>query len=155
MKLKELACFLHDPTNAGNLISGSFAFCKPSLYIWTFSAHVLLKPSLKDFEHYLASIWNECKCAVAWTFFGIVFLWDWNENWPLPVPWPLLSFTNLLTFAYKFAYWVQHFSSSIFRPSLVAQTVKNLPAMQETQVWSLGRKDSLKKGMPIHSSILA
>ena len=35
-----------------------------------------------------------------WTFFGIAFLWDWNENWPFPVLWPLLSFPNLL------AYWV-------------------------------------------------
>ena len=37
----------------------------------------------------------------------------------------------------------------------VALTVKNLPAMQETQVWSLGQKDTLEKGMAIHSSILA
>ena len=39
-------------------------------------------------------------CAVVWAFFGIAFLWDWNENWPFPVLWPLLSFPNLL------AYWV-------------------------------------------------
>ena len=49
----EFPCFLHDPTGIGNLISGSFAFSKPSLYIWKFQVHVLLKPSLKDFEHYL------------------------------------------------------------------------------------------------------
>ena len=42
-------CFLHDPTNIGNLISGSSAFSKPGLYIWKFSVHMLLKPSLKDF----------------------------------------------------------------------------------------------------------
>ena len=42
-----------------------------------------------------ASIWEECSCAVVWTFFGIGFLWDWNENWPFPVLWPLLSFPNL------------------------------------------------------------
>ena len=41
-------CFLYDPTNVGNLISGSFAFSKPSLYIWKFSIEVLLKPGLKD-----------------------------------------------------------------------------------------------------------
>ena len=46
-------CFLHDPMNVGNLISGSSASSKPSLYIWTFSVHILMKPSLKDFEHYL------------------------------------------------------------------------------------------------------
>ena len=42
-----------------------------------------------------------------------------------------------------------------FRVSLVAQTVKNLPAMQETQVWSIGWEDPLEKGMATHSSILA
>ena len=40
-------------------------------------------------------------------------------------------------------------------PSLVAQMVKNLPAMQETQVWTLGWKDPLEEGMETHSSILA
>ena len=49
-------CFLHDPTNAANLISGSSVFSKSSLNIWKFSVHILLKPSLKDFEHSLASI---------------------------------------------------------------------------------------------------
>ena len=52
--------------------------------------------------------WTECHCAVVWTFFGIAFVWDWNENWPFPVLWPLLSFPNLL------AYWVQHFHRIIF-----------------------------------------
>ena len=42
--------FFSDPTDVGNLISGSFAFSKSSLYIWKFSVHILLKPSLKDFE---------------------------------------------------------------------------------------------------------
>ena len=51
----ELPCFLHDPANVENLISGSSAFSKPTLYFWKFSTHILLKPSLKDFEHYLAS----------------------------------------------------------------------------------------------------
>ena len=52
----ELSCFSDDLTDVGNLISGSSAFSKSSLYIWKFSVHVLLKPSLKDFEHYLASM---------------------------------------------------------------------------------------------------
>ena len=52
----ELPCFLNDPRNVGNLISGSSATLKPSLYIWKFLVHTLLKPSLKDFEHNLASI---------------------------------------------------------------------------------------------------
>ena len=104
----EFSCFFHDPIDIGNLISGSFAFSKSTLYIWKFSVHVLLQPGLKDFEHYLDSMWNECNCAVVWTFFGIALLWDWNENWLFPVLWPLLSFPNFL------AYWVQPFNSIIF-----------------------------------------
>ena len=60
---QEFPCFLYDPTNLGYLSSGSSAFSKPSLYIWKFSVHVLLKPSLKDFEHYLSSMRNEHSCA--------------------------------------------------------------------------------------------
>ena len=104
----EVWCFFCDPTDIGNLISGSFAFSKSSLNICKFTVHILLKPGLKNFEHYFASMWDDCNCEEVWTFFGIAFLWDWNENWPLPVLWPLLSFPNLL------AYWVQHFHSIIF-----------------------------------------
>ena len=50
----ELSCFFYDTANVGNLVSGSSAFLKPSLYMWKSSGHVLLKPSLNDFEHYLA-----------------------------------------------------------------------------------------------------
>ena len=74
----ELPCFLYDPKNAGNLVSGSSASSKRSLYIWKFSVHVLLKPSLENSEHYFASMWNECSCAIVWTFFGIALLWDWK-----------------------------------------------------------------------------
>ena len=87
-------CFLYDPTNAGNLSSGYSAFFKSSLYVWKFLVHVLLKPSLKDFEHNLTRLWNECNCAVVWTFLGIVFWRDWNENWPFLVLWPLVSFPD-------------------------------------------------------------
>ena len=66
--------------NVGNLISGSSASLKPNLYIRKFSIHVVLKPSLKDFEHNLASMWNESNYMVVWTFFGITLLWDWNEK---------------------------------------------------------------------------
>ena len=59
----------------------SSAFSKSSLYIWKSLVHILLNPGWKDFEYHLASMWNVCSCAVVWTFFGIPFLWDWNENW--------------------------------------------------------------------------
>ena len=52
----EFSCFFYDPMDVGNLISGSLAFSKSSLNIWKFSVHVLLKPSLENFEHYFASI---------------------------------------------------------------------------------------------------
>ena len=52
----EFSCFLDDPTDVASLISGSSAFSKSSLNIWKFSIHVLLKPSLKDFEHNLTNI---------------------------------------------------------------------------------------------------
>ena len=51
----EFSCLFYDPMDVGNLISGSSGFSKSSLFIWKFSIHILLKPSLKDFEHYLAS----------------------------------------------------------------------------------------------------
>ena len=38
-------------------------------------------------KHYFTSVWDECNCAVVWAFFGIVFLWNWNENGPFPVLW--------------------------------------------------------------------
>ena len=105
----ELSCFFHDPEHVDNLISGSSAFSKTSLKIWKFVVYVLLKSGLENFEHYFTSVWDECNCGVVWAFFGIAFLWDWNENWPFPVLWLLLSFPKLL------AYWVQQFHSIIFR----------------------------------------
>ena len=103
----ELSCYFDDPTDVGNLISVSSAFSKTSLNIWKFTGHILLKPGLDNFEHYLTSVWDECNCVVVWTFFGIAFLRDWKENWPFPVLTPLLSFPSLL------AYWV-HFQSIVF-----------------------------------------
>ena len=50
----ELSGFFNDPADVGNWISGSSAFSRPSLYIWKFSVHILLKPSLKDSEHNLS-----------------------------------------------------------------------------------------------------
>ena len=76
----ELLCFFNGPMDGGNSISGSSAFSN-SLNIWKFEVHLLLKPGLENFEHYFASVWDECNCVVVWTFFGIDFLWDWNENW--------------------------------------------------------------------------
>ena len=78
----KLSCFFHDPAEVGNLISGSSAFSKTSVNIRKFTVHILLKPGLENFEHSFTSMWDECNCVVDWAFFGIAFLWDWNENWP-------------------------------------------------------------------------
>ena len=83
--------FFYDPTDVGNLISASSAFSKTSLNIWKFTVHILLKPGLENFEHYFTSMRDECNWVVVWAFFGIAFLWDWNENWPFPVLWKILS----------------------------------------------------------------
>ena len=84
------------------------SFSKTSLNMWKFTVHIA-EDWLGKFWAYFTSMWDECNCAVVWAFFGIAFLWAWNENWPFPVLWPLLSFPNLL------AYWVQHFHSIIFQ----------------------------------------
>ena len=60
----ELSCFFNDPADVGNLISGSSAFSKTSLNMWNFTVHVLLKPVLENFEHYLVSMSNACNCVV-------------------------------------------------------------------------------------------
>ena len=77
-----IPCFLYYPTDVGNLISDSSAFSKSSLYIWKLSVHVLLKPSLKDFEH---EKWAELN--ILWHCLS----WD-------PFLWPLLSFPNILAY---------------------------------------------------------
>ena len=106
-----------------DFISGSSAFSKPSLYVWKFLIHVLLKLSLKDFEHYFASMWNKCSGMVIWKFFDLVLLWDWNENWPFPscdhcwvfqicwhIEWSILTVSS-------FRIW--NSSTGILSPSLV------------------------------------
>ena len=78
----EFSCLFYGPVDVGNLISGSSAFSKSSLNIWKFLVHVLLKPSLDNFVHYFASVWDECNHVVVWSFFDFAFLWDLIENWP-------------------------------------------------------------------------
>ena len=102
--------------DVGNLISGSSAFSKSSLNIWKFMVHVLLKPGLENFEHYFASMWDECNCTVVWTFFGIAFLWDWNENWPFPVLWPLCCFRDSKIWVFQICWHIEcsTFTASCF-----------------------------------------
>ena len=80
----ELSCFFNHPTDIGYLIFGSSAFSKSSLYVWMFSVHIPVKPSLENFEH--ASMWNEHNCMV------LNILWhcpslglEWKLTFSIPV----------------------------------------------------------------------
>ena len=69
----EISCFFDDPTDVGNLISGSSAFSESNLNIWKFTVYVLLKPVLENFEHYFANVWDECNCVSV--FFQSFIIW--------------------------------------------------------------------------------
>ena len=104
----ELSCFFDDPVDVGSLISGSSAFSKSSLNIWKFTVHYCWSLAWRILNITFASMRDEYNGVVVWAFFGIAFVWDWNENWPFPVLLATAEFPNLLT------YWVQHFHSIIF-----------------------------------------
>ena len=61
----EFLCFLYDPGNVGNLISGSSAFSKPSLDIWRFLVHKMLKPSMQNFKYDFTNMGDERNCLMA------------------------------------------------------------------------------------------
>ena len=80
----ELSCFFHDPVGVGSFISGSSAFSKSSLYVWMFSVHVPVKPSLENFEH--ASMWNEHNCVflnILWHCLSLGL--GWKLTFSIPV----------------------------------------------------------------------
>ena len=147
----ELSCFFDDPIDVGNLISGSSAFSKSSLNIWKFMVYVLLKSDLEIFEHYFASVWDECNCAVVLILFGFAFLWDWNENWPSPVLWSLLSFPNLL------AYWVHLYYFTciyIWLPWWLSSKESACSAGDTGSITALGRSPGGGHGNPHQYSCL-
>ena len=120
-----LSCFFDDPADVGNLISGSSAFAKTSLNIWKFTVHILLKPGLENFEHYFASMWDECNFAVVLAFFGIGMKTDLFQScghcWAFQIYWHIecSAFT-----ASSFRIW----SSSTGIPSLpLALFIVKLP----------------------------
>ena len=67
----EFPCFLYDQTSVGNLISGSFAFSKPSLHVWKFLVHVMVKPSMQDLKHDLTSMGDEYNYLMVSAFFSV------------------------------------------------------------------------------------
>ena len=76
----EFPCFLYDPANVGNLISGSSAFSKSSWNVWKFLGHVMLKPSMQYFKHDLTGMGEECSCLMVSTFFSTTLLGNWDED---------------------------------------------------------------------------
>ena len=103
--------------------SRAFSMIQQMLAIWYLVSLPFLNPAWTSGSSWFMYCWSlawriliisflECETSpigvVVWTFFGIVFLWDWNESWLFQVLWSLLSFPNLL------AYWAQHFHSTIF-----------------------------------------
>ena len=144
----EFSCFFYDPMDVGNLISGSSAFSKSNLNIWKLMVRVLLKPSLETFEHYFASMWDECNCAVVWAFFGIGMKTDlfqscghcrvfhicwhiectiftassfriWNSSTGIPSP-PLALFIVMLSKAHLTSYSRMSGSRWVITPSLLS-----------------------------------
>ena len=111
----EFPWFIYDPIDVGNLISGSFAFSKPMLFIWKFSVQVLLKPILKC-----------CLGSPKFTSYEIT-----NHD--------MKHQTGLI---YIFLWWLPY---TYVHASFVAQTAKTLPAIQKTQIQSLSWEDPLKK----------
>ena len=73
-------CYLYNTANAGNLISSSSSFSKPSLDVWKFFVHIMLKPSTQDFKQDLTSMGDESNCPMISTFFGTTLLGNWDED---------------------------------------------------------------------------
>ena len=76
----KLPFLLYNPTNVGNLNPSSFSFSRPSLDIWKFLVHIMLKPSMQDFKHGLTSMGDECDYPMISTFFGTTLLGNWDED---------------------------------------------------------------------------
>ena len=76
----EFPSFLYDPVNAGNLISVSSSFSKPSLDIWKFLVLIMLRPRVQDFKHDITSMGDECNRPVVSTFFSTTLLGNWDEG---------------------------------------------------------------------------
>ena len=95
----EFSFFIYNPTDVGYLTYGSSAFSKSSLYAWKSLIHVLLKPSLKDSEHYLPDVRNEQNCVIVLTFFDFAFIWiGLKLNFSSPVATAELSkFVDILS----------------------------------------------------------
>jgi len=78
----EFSQFFLDPMDIGNLISGSSGFSKSRLNIWEFLVHILLKPSLENFEHYFASMWNGVQLCGSLNILWLCLSWSVKSSGP-------------------------------------------------------------------------
>ena len=151
----EFPCFFHDPVDVGNLISGSPAFC-----IFHYIFHYIQNNNFTVLQESQKFYYNYLLCALAFFFFpsvtkvGILLYRAIHQG--IPNNQQLSMFyqvecsegTGQETGTFDGRY-------RDLRASLVAQMAKNLPAMRETWVQSLGQEDPLEEGMATHSSVLA
>ena len=92
----ELSCFFDDPVMLAIWSLVPLPFLKPAWTSGSSRFRCCWSLAWRILNNSLLSVWDEYNCAVVWTFFGIAFLWDWNEYWPFPVLWPLLSFSKFV-----------------------------------------------------------
>ena len=142
----ELSHLLHDPTDVGNLISGSSAFSKSSLNIWKFTVHVLLKPGLENFEHYFTSMWDECNCVVVWAFFGIAFLLS-ISTLPVSVLGLQVKKMWLQPLGSKRLTWKQTLLIQCdYKPAIINPYTKMLKSLEKVYcVWKRGTSENFKR----------
>ena len=139
--------------DVGNLISGS---SNQFVHLEVLSS-CTVKLSLKDFKHYLASKWDERNCMIGWTFFGIAFLLDWNENWSFSALWLLLCFPNfadILNASLLQPHYLGFLNSSAGIPSpLLSLLVVMLPKAHLTSYSSISGFTWVTQTSPLSQSL--
>ena len=126
----------------------SLPFLKPVEHQEVHGSHIA-EACLENFEHYFISVWDECNCTVVWAFFGIAFLWDWNEN----------TFYSPVATAVFQIFWhikCSTFTASSFRIWNNSTEIPSPPlALFVVMLPKAHLTSEMEKGMANHFSILA
>ena len=143
----ELSCFFSDPTDVGNLISGSSAFSKSNLHIWKFLVQVLLKPSFWALPCYHVKWVQLCGSL---NIFGIDLLWDWNESWLFPKSLAALGLTwhlhlqmstelsGSLVYLSQHLREVKRFFTRVLAPALLCVLCEVVISLNCFLIWKMG-----------------